>query len=66
MGESPSEPPVAKTPRRTHVLHAWLTAVDYAVLHAEADLRRLHPDALAAMILERVIHRGVIDELVDR
>jgi len=57
--------PVIVTPRRTHVAHAWLTAFPYAELQAEADRRRVHPDALAARILEKVLCRGVVDELLD-
>lgn len=54
------------TPRRTHVAHAWMTAFPFAELQAEADRRRLHPDALAARILEKVLCRGMVDELLDR
>jgi hypothetical protein len=54
------------TPRRTHVAHCWITAFPYAELQAEADRRRLHPDALAARILEKVLCRGMVDELIDR
>jgi transposase len=53
------------TPRATHVAHAWLTAFPYAELVAEADRRRLHPDMLAARILEKVLYRGMVDELFD-
>ena len=57
--------PVIVAPRRTHVAHAWLTAFPFAELQAEADRRRLHPDALAAKILEKVLCRGLVDELLD-
>ena len=56
--------PVIPTPRRTHVVHAWLTAFPYAELQAGADRRRLHPDALAAKIVERVLLTGIVDELL--
>ena len=56
--------PVTVSPRRTHVAHAWLTAFPYAELQAEADRRRIHPDALAARILERVLCTGILDELL--
>jgi hypothetical protein len=52
------------SPRRTHVAHAWLTAFPYAELQAEADRRGLHPDALTAKIVEKVVCRGLIDELL--
>lgn len=54
------------TPRRTHVAHAWLTAFPYAELQAEADRRLIHPDRLAASILEKVLCRGLVDEIVGR
>lgn len=55
---------VIVTPRRTHVAHAWLTEVTYAELQAEADRRRLHPDALVAKILEKLLFAGLVDELL--
>lgn len=55
---------VIVTPRRAHVAHAWLTAIPYAELQAEADRLRLHPDALAAKILEKVVCCGLIEELL--
>jgi len=56
--------PVIVTPRRTHVAHAWMTAFPYEELQAEADRRRLHPDALAAKIIEKVLFAGLVDELL--
>jgi hypothetical protein len=64
MDAATSERPVILTPRRTHVAHAWLTAFPYAELQAEADRRRLHPDALAARILEKVLFGGLVDDLL--
>lgn len=55
---------VIVTPRRTHVAHAWLMAFPFAELQAEADRRRLHPDALAAKILEKVLCCGLVDDLL--
>lgn len=64
MDAAPSGRPIIATPRRTHVAHAWLTAFPYAELQAEADRRRLHPDALAARIIEKVLYSGIIDDLL--
>lgn len=66
MDAATSQPPLIVTPRRTHVAHAWMMAFPYAELQAEADRRRLHPDALAALILCKVLSRGLVDELIDR
>ena len=56
---------VIPTPRRTHVVHGWITAFAYDELRAEADRRRMHPDALAARILERALFVGMTHELLD-
>jgi hypothetical protein len=64
MDAAAAEVPAFVTPRRTHVAHAWLQAVPYAELQAEADRRRLHPDALAARIIEKVLFGGLVDELL--
>jgi transposase len=65
MSAAAAQSPVIPTPRRTHVAHAWMTAFPYAELQAEADRRRQHPDRLAATILEKVLCRGLVDELLD-
>lgn len=41
--------------RATCVAHAWLSAEVYRMLEIEAGIRRLHPDQLAAKILDRVL-----------
>jgi hypothetical protein len=64
MDAAASASQVIPTPRRTHVAHAWLTAFPYAELQAEADRRRLHPDALAARIIEKVLYSGIVDDLL--
>lgn len=52
---SSTEKPVNTTPRAAAVAHAWLTSSAYQRLLEEAQRRRIHPDALAAQLLERVI-----------
>lgn len=64
MDAASAERQVMVTPRRTHVAHAWMTAFPYAELQAEADRRLIHPDRLAASILEKVLCRGLVDEIV--
>lgn len=66
MTAAAAERTIIPTPRRTHVAHAWMTAFPYAELQAEADRRREHPDRIAARILEKVLCRGLVDELLDR
>lgn len=64
MAAAAAQSPVIPTPRRTHVAHAWMTAFPYAELEAEADRRGQHPDRIAAQILEKVLCRGLVDELL--
>jgi hypothetical protein len=57
---------VIVTPRRTHVAHAWLTAEEYRMLELEAQLRRVHPDQLAARILATMLAHDAVGLLLDR
>ena len=57
--------PVAPTPRRTSVTHAWITDSLLVELASEAQLRRLHPDRLTALILEKVLTNGLVETLLD-
>jgi len=54
------------TPRRTDVAHAWLTSPVYTELASEAQRKRVHPDKLAAMLLEAVILGGLVDAVLSR
>lgn len=58
-------PVIEPTPRRCYVVHAWLTKPAFVELNGHAVRRRLHPDALAATILDRVIAGGLVDTLLD-
>jgi N-dimethylarginine dimethylaminohydrolase len=51
--------------RGHRVAHAWLTPGAYRVLEVEAKRRCLHPDRLAAKVLEQVLlHDGALDAIV--
>jgi hypothetical protein len=51
--------------RGHRVAHAWLTPGAHRVLEVEAKRRCLHPDRLAARILEQVLmHDGALDAIV--
>ncbi len=66
MGDVSSDPkPFVPTPRRAHVVHAWLAKPALTELNSEAIRRRVHPDALAAAIVDRVIGAGLVDQLLD-
>jgi hypothetical protein len=65
MASSEATEPAAP-PRRAYVAHAWLTAPVFTVLEREAARRRLHPDQLAAAIVDVVIVGGYVDALLDR
>lgn len=41
---------------RCAVAHGWLRTETYALLDRAARAQRMHPDQLAASILERVLH----------
>lgn len=66
MDAATSQQPMFVKPRRAHVTHAWMTDFVYAELEAEARRRLLHPDALAARILEKVLLIGLADDLLGR
>ena len=65
MPDVPAVAGVAISHPRSHVTHAWLTAVVFAELRDEAVRRRMHPDQLTAKIVEKAVCRGVIDALLD-
>jgi hypothetical protein len=51
--------------RGHRVAHAWLSPGAHRALEVEAKRRCLHPDRLAARILEQVlIHDGALDAIV--
>lgn len=54
------------TPRRCEVTHGWITKEVYAALEAEAQRRRMHTDALTAMILTDIAGNNLIAALLDR
>lgn len=51
--------------RATDVAHAWVRKAVYDELLLEADRRRTHPDALAALILTAALLLGRVDELIE-
>ena len=53
------------TPKRTSVVHAWITHPVLVELASEAQRRRVHPDRLTAAIVETVIRNGLVDALLD-
>ena len=59
-----SAPDKILTPRRSHVAHAWLERSLYDKLQHQAQLRRMHPDALAAAILDVVLGEDGVDLLL--
>ena len=51
--------------RGHRVAHAWLSPGAHWVLEVEAKRRCLHPDRLAARVLEQVLmHDGALDAIV--
>jgi hypothetical protein len=54
------------TPRRTDVAHAWLTSPVYIELVSEAQRQRVHPDRLAAMLIEACVLGGLVDAVLAR
>jgi hypothetical protein len=57
--------PPTRTPVRTRVAHAWISAEVYARLEREAALRHCHPDQLAAAIVDSVLTLGYLDAVLD-
>lgn len=65
MVEASSDREVKVTPARSHVTHAWMTSGAFTELTSEAQRRRMHPDALTAAIVDRVIAGGLVDAILD-
>ena len=65
---SPAES--STTPKRNHVVHGWLSAEDYIAIEKQAIARRMHPDALVAMILSKLARKrsfgAIIENLADQ
>jgi N-dimethylarginine dimethylaminohydrolase len=65
LSEQATSVPALSAPR-CEVVHAWLTKDVYALLEQEAERRRMHPDALLAMIANDLLLNGLVGALLDR
>jgi hypothetical protein len=64
--ETPAPADFAPTPKRNHVMHAWLSAEIAIALEQEAKRRGLHPDALLAEVTTRLVKKRAFRAIVDR
>lgn len=55
----------APSARRHRMMHPWLSAETFAKIEAEAARRKLHPDVLAALVLEIVAHDNLFMAVID-
>lgn len=53
------------SPRRHHVVHAWVTQEIHQLLEREAKRRRVHPDQLVAEIVTVVIGDDMLAAVLD-
>jgi len=53
-------------PRRTSVVHCWVTAAIAEALSKEANRRGVHPDRLAADLLTIIVGDRAISAVVDQ
>jgi len=61
-GSAPKELP----PRRSSVVHCWVTAAIAEALSKEARRRGVHPDRLAADLLTIFVGENWISDIVER
>lgn len=54
------------SPPRCCVAHAWMVTLTYDLLVIEANARRMHPDALLALMAEELLHGNLVGQLLDR
>lgn len=64
MPSPASEPVSTLPPQRAAVAHAWLASAVFRELEAEADRLNMHPDQLAAIIVDTVVCNGFTDAIM--